>query len=230
MQLTPEATVTDEHVGPLANSASLYEAQVERAVIDSEEALAKAGDLYKFINNHIKKGEDARTGLVKPLNDHVKWINAQFKPVKEQLENVRGALKKKMDTYVAEQRRIQEQAAAEAKKKAEEEALARAEKFEQEGNKEAAEAVVEAAASLPDTVPKTDIARGNYNSSTSSRADWKGEVVDLKVMLGAIIRGDLPEDFITVNQSRIDAFARSKKVEKEKWGIRLFKKVTAMVR
>lgn len=228
MELTTQTA--EEQIQPLAKNTSELAEQVERAVVDSEESLSKAGDLYKIITTQIKKGEEARTALVKPLNDHVKWINQQFKPISTQLEGLKSTLKGKMDVFVEEQRKIADEKAAEERQKAEEEAMARAAELEQSGDKEAAAAALDAAAELPDTAPRSAIARGNYGSSTSSRVDWKGECVDLKELCAAIGRGDLPTDFVSVNQAKLNAFAAKKKVEKTNWGLRLYKKVSASVR
>lgn len=226
--------MTAEQVGetmaPIRTTGADLLGQAERAQITNAEILAQAGDLYKIINNQIKKNEDARKALVKPLNDHVKFINAQFKESGSAFTQAKDILKTKMDIFVAEEERIQAEEARKAKEKAEAEALEAAAKHEAAGDTETAEAVVEAAADLPTTVPKTEIKRGNFGS-TSSKTTWHGEVVDVNAFLQAIIDGVLPaEEFITVNQSRLDKLARDKKVEKTNFGIRLFKKVSAAVR
>lgn len=217
-------------IEPISNAIGQLASQVERAEITDQDSLSNGGDLYAIIRNQIKKSEDARTFLVKPLNDHVKSINDQFKPNKEKLEELQKKLKSKMDVFVtAEQKRIDAEAEAE-RKAAEEEALQRAAEAEAAGNNELAEDIVETAAEAPVETVKSPIARGNYGSSTSSRADWKGECVSVKELCAAIGRGDIPEDFISVNQARLNKFALDKKVEKTNFGIKLYKKISASVR
>lgn len=229
MAIATEESVIGE-VKPLIDNAENLEAQVARAEITNDEILAQAGDLYKIINSQLKKTEEARKSLVDPLNKHVKWINTQFKPVTDKIKVIKGNLKDKMDAFVAEKTRIARELAEAERKAAEEEALKRAEELEKQGDKAAAENVVDAAASLPQTAPKGNIARGSYGSSTSSRSDWRAECVDLKEMCAAIGRGELPTDFVTVNQVKLNALATAKKEEKTKWGIRIFEKISATVR
>lgn len=230
MEIVPQTAVTEDHVNPLSVNADQLEEQVNLAEVNNDESLSKAGDLYKIIDTQLKKGEDARKSLVSPLNNHVKWINAQFKPISDRLTAIKNTLKGKMDGFVAEQRKIAEAKAEEERRKAEEEAMQRASELEQQGDAEAAAAVIDAAADLPTTVPKGEISRGNYGSSTSARVDWKGECVNLQEMCAAIGRGDLPTEFVSVNQAKLNAFATKKKVEKTNWGVRLYKKVSASVR
>jgi hypothetical protein len=226
--MTPEGLT--EKVKPITNAISQLEAQAERAIINSDESLATGGDLYKIINSQIKKNDEARTSLVKPLNDHVKWINSQFKPNADSLDSILKNLKAKMNTYVSERQKKLDQEAAEQKRLAEEEALNRAAEHEAAGNSELANDIVESAASMPTAAPKAAIARGGYGGATSSRTDWKGECVSVKELCAAIGRGDIPEDFITVNQAKLNALALSKKEEKTNFGIRLYKNVSASVR
>ena len=72
--------LTSETIAPLQVTGTQLAEQVERALVTNDETLSKAGDLYKIIGNQIKKSEDGRKFLVKPLNDHVRSINNQFKP------------------------------------------------------------------------------------------------------------------------------------------------------
>lgn len=219
-----------EKVAPFVTKGADLLGQAERAVISNAEILAQAGDLYKIINTQIKATDEARTFLVKPLNDHVKAINAQFKKTAEPMNEAKTILKTKMDEYVAEETRIQEEANAKAKAEAEEAALKSAEKHEAAGDNVTAQAVVEAAADLPDAVSKAPKARGNLGSTTSSRTDWKGEVVDIKAFLQAIIDGHIPESFIEIKQVELDKLAKSRKIEKTNLGIKIYKKVSASIR
>jgi len=217
-------------VEPISNATKQLRAQVDRAEIVDQKSLSKGGDLYKIVASQLLKSEDARKFLVGPLNDHVKAINDEFRPNTTALEKLKKDLKSKMDVFVtAEQKRLDEEAEAQ-RLAAEEEALQRASEAEAEGNTELADDIVDTAADAPDAKTKAPTARGDYGSSTSSRTDWKGECVSVKDLCAAIGRGDLPEDFITVNQARLNKFALEKKVEKTNFGIKLFKKISASVR
>jgi len=217
-------------VNPISNAIKQLAAQVTRAEIVDEDTNAMGGDLYKIITNQINKSEDARKFLVQPLNDHVKTINAEFKPNKESLELLKKTLKDKLDAYAQKKQAEVDRVAKEEREAAEAAALERATEAEADGNKELANDIVEQAAELPDSKSKGEISRGDYGSSTSTRTDWKGECVSVKELCAAIGRGDLPEDFITVNQARLNKFALDKKIEKTNFGIKLYKKISASIR
>jgi len=226
--LTPEQIGEKTSVVKAAGDDLLGQAQ--RAEISNPEILAQAGDLYKVINTQLKKSEEARKALTKPLKDHCKWIEKQFKETEQPLNDAKVVLKTKMDDYVALEAKAQEEANRKAREQAEAEALEAAAKHEASGDTETAEAVVEAAADLPDVVQKTPIARGNLGASTSTRTDWKARIVDSKAFFQAIADGDIPEEFVTINQSKLDDLAKSRKVEKTNLGIEVYKKVSASVR
>jgi len=230
MALSQEPAVTDDTIKPLQVTAEQLADQVTRVAVTDEDSLSKAGDLYKIIMNQIKKGDESRTSLVKPLNDHVKWINNQFKPLTTQLTKLKNEVKAKMDVFVSAKRKLELEEAAKVKKAAEDEALKLAAQLEKAGNTEAAANVVEAAAALPDTVPKAAIARGNYGSSTATKSNWNAEIVDMKAFLQAIIDGHIPEDFIEVKQAKLTALAVSRKVEKTNFGIKISQTFSASVR
>jgi len=230
MELLPETAVAEQHISPLSAGIDQLEGQVTRAEVSDDDSLSKAGDLYKIIGSQEKKSEDARKKLVQPLNLHVKWINNQFKPLTERLKLIKNSLKGKMDIFVAEKTRIEQEQAEAARKAAEEEALQRAAELEKQGQAEVADKVIEAAAELPSTVPKSAPARGDYGSTTSARTDWKAEIVDIKAFLQAIIDGHIPEDYIEIKQSKLNSLATAKKVEKTNFGIKIFKTVSASIR
>lgn len=231
--MTTPTIVTDgklaETKNPIANAIKQLSGQVERAKIVDEDTNAAGGDLYKIINNQLKKNDEARTALVKPLNEHVKWINAQFKPNTEALEGLKLTLKSKLDKYAEEKQAELDRIAEEQRKAAEEEALARAEAAQADGDTELAETIVDEAASV-EHKKQTQISRGNFGSATSTRTDWKAECIDVKALCLAIANGDLPESFITVNQAELNKLAVSKKIEKTNFGIKIYKKVSASVR
>lgn len=226
--MSPESL--GKQTGPIISKGANLLEQVGRVVITDDDVLATAGDLAKVINTQIKKSDEARTGLVKPLNDHVKWINAQFKETVEPMNKAKAELKEKMDAYVSERHERQEKEAAEARKLAEQEAIDRASVAENEGDTDTAEAIMDAAADLPEAVAKKPIARGDYGASTSTKTTWHGEIANLNDFLQAIIDGHIPPDYIEVSQAKLNSLATAKKVEKTNFGIKLFKKVSASVR
>jgi len=226
--MSPESL--GKQTGPLVSKGANLLEQVGRVIINSDDILATAGDLAKVINTQIKKSDEARLALTKPLKDHCKWIESQFKETVVPMNEAKAGLKIKMDEYVSERHAIQEKAAEEARQLAEKEALESAAAAEESGDTDTAEAIVEAAADLPDSMPKTAIARGDLGASTSTKTTWHGEVVDIKAFLKAIIDGDIPEDFIEISQAKLNKLATNHKIEKTNLGIKVFKKISAAVR
>jgi len=226
--MSPEAL--GKQTGPLVSKGANLLEQVGRVIITDDDILATAGDLAKVINTQIKKSDEARLALTKPLKDHCKWIEAQFKETVIPMNEAKASLKIKMDKYVSVRHAEQEKAAAEARQLAEKEALESAEAAEKSGDTDTAEAIVEAAADLPTSVPKTAIARGDLGASTSTKTTWHGQIDDFNAFLQAIIDGHIPPDYIEVNQAKLNKLATTKKVEKTNFGIKLFKKVSASVR
>lgn len=226
--MSPESL--GKQTGPLVSKGANLLEQVGRVIIIDDDVLATAGDLAKVINTQIKKSNEARLALTKPLKDHCKWIETQFKETTVPMEDAKATLAGKMNAYVADRHEKQEAAAEEARQLAEKEALERAEQAEKEGDTDTAEAIVEAATELPDTVAKAPIARGDYGASTSTKTNWVAEVTDTKAFLQAIIDGNIQEDFIEIKQAKLNALAVSRKIEKTNFGITISKKITAAVR
>lgn len=90
----------------------------------------KAGAFFASIKAKIKEVEAERTKRVKPLNDTVKLINADFKGIADQLEAVLKVVEKPMLDFKREeerQRREAEEAARKERERLEAEARAKAE-------------------------------------------------------------------------------------------------------
>ena len=226
--MSPEAL--GKQTGPLKSKGANLLEQVGRVVITDDDVLAAAGDLAKVINVQIKKSDEARLSLTKPLKDHCKFIEAQFKETVKPMSEAKVTLAGKMNTYVSERQIRLDKKAKEARELAEKEALESAAEAEASGDTDTADAIVEAAAELPTSVPKTAIARGNLGASVSTKVTWHGKINNMKAFLQAIIDGNIPEDFIEVSQAKLNKLATDKKTEKINFGIELFKKTSAAVR
>lgn len=70
---------------------------------------ADAIEAGKQIKTLMKKVEDARTGLVAPLNDQVKTVNNYAKSIKEPLEQVEGHIKSELARFAVEQEKIKQE-------------------------------------------------------------------------------------------------------------------------
>lgn len=109
--------------------------------------------------------EEARTKLVKPLNDHVKFINSQFKVHTSKLEDLQTKIKKGIGAYLL---------AEEKKAREEEEARLKAIKEENAKREEEGKAPV-----MMESVERpSTISRSETGGKTSAKKVWKFEVVD----------------------------------------------------
>lgn len=79
-----------------ADTSVIMQKMNEIVLIEDPQQEARAVEFLKQIKMRLKVCDDARTRLVKPLNDHVKMINAEFKtttdPLNEADQRVRGAI------------------------------------------------------------------------------------------------------------------------------------------
>jgi hypothetical protein len=131
-----EIATIDSHqtaVATLVDSAKTH-----RIVDDLTRGMA--ADLRNALKTAEKRVEDARTALVKPLNDHVKSINARFRPMTDQLADAVRAI----DAEIIRDRRARE-AAAEAERQRLERERAEQERKQEEARREEARQAAEKA-------------------------------------------------------------------------------------
>lgn len=130
----------DEQVQQMTSDATAVVELAEAFEIDSPEMYTAAGNELKRIKTRIKDNEEARKALVKPLNDHVKFINDQFREPVNLLKKAEQIIKKSILAYDQEQERIRR----EQQRKAEEAARAEEERLRKEAEEKAAKARAEA--------------------------------------------------------------------------------------
>lgn len=81
-------------------------AQAEAIEVHDEESAALATGVTREIQRRRKAAEAERKELVGPLNSTVKKINERFKQAMAPFEEADGIVRKKLQTYTAEQERI----------------------------------------------------------------------------------------------------------------------------
>ena len=91
--LTPSDLGTQ--VVPFTTNANELVSQAERAVIESQKQFNMSVDFIKVCTQQTTRAEEIRKSLVKPLNEHVKWINAQFSPIKDRIAQAKSIMNKK---------------------------------------------------------------------------------------------------------------------------------------
>ena len=132
----------------------------------------------------------------------------------DRLDRAEATVKPKLLAYqrdeeekrLAEQRRLQSIADEKARRE-QEKLAAQAAKAEASGKTEKAEALREAAATVE--APVIAVASRVETKGSSIRMTWKGEVIDMAALIAAAAPGTVAASFIEVNQSAVDAFARS---------------------
>ena len=172
----------------------------EKLTIRTPEQYQNAAELLQRIKGVVKRSEADRTAQVKPLNDQVALINAEFKPVKTAAENAERVIKAGIADY---QKRAREAAEAEEallrdlRAKEEAKLLAQAEKAQARGNENRAAELQDRAAMLPvaqvaPVAPKVD--------GLSTRKVWKWELVDM---------AQVKPDYLIVDDKAVDALVKS---------------------
>ena len=138
-----ELAVIESHGSVVANLVD--QARTHR--ITDDFTRSQAADLRGALKQAEARVEDARTSLVKPLNDHVRAINARFKPFTDGLaaavRSIDGEIlrdrRQREAAVEAERRRLEAEAAAK-RRRLEEEQAARAREAEETARREAAAA------------------------------------------------------------------------------------------
>lgn len=174
--LTTDLSVVPSH----SDRATELVIEAQRCEIIDTTGYGRGGDLIRAMREHFDKTEAARTKLVKPLNDHVKMINAEFKKITEPLSNAMSYVRGRMTAHSnkVEAARIAEE--AELQKKRDAEAIKQAEKLEKAGKPELAETVLEQAASAPVVDTRMDTVHGDITGATSSTSKvWKCTIKSL---------------------------------------------------
>lgn len=148
-------------------------------VISDEGSAITANDLLTFVATAKKKLEAQRVFLVKPLNDHVKNINAEFKEWVKPLDKADKVVRGKMLDFQREQEALRIEV-----ERLEAERLAA---IPDDLN----EALAEDLPDLPTPVSRT--IEGSQGS-TSVRKTWAYEVLD---------EGLVPREYLTVDEGAI---------------------------
>lgn len=207
---TPATLLTQSQ--PLIDNANNLTVQANKAVVSNAEEFATATDFVRICQGQINQADDARKAIVQPLNDHVGWINDQFRPITTALTTAKKTVSIKAATWKqAEDKRVRDEA-IEQQRLADEQAIKDAEDAAEAGDEERAEAILEVAAETPAPVMKAPVGRGTLTGATgSTRTNWKGKVEldDITSVCKAIAEGKLPSNMIKDwNKTVMNALAK----------------------
>ncbi len=194
---TPATLLTRSQ--PLIDNANSLTEQAERAEVTDMKSFENATDFVKICQGQYNSAEDHRKALTGPLNDHVKWINEQFRPITDSFTAAKKKVSDKAAIWKrAEDKRVRE-AAIEEQRIADEQAIKDAEAAQEVGDEDRAEAILEVAAETPAPISRAPAARGTLTGATgSTKTTWKGEVKfdDIQEVCKAIAEGKLPSNII----------------------------------
>lgn len=123
----------DETMQAIKKDQTTLAATCSAITVTDEASMGIAAEVLAQVKGRIKRIEDKRTEYVKPLNDTVKTINADFKaaaaPYLEMEKQLKGAIGTFVDAQrkaaAEEQRRLEAERSKEADKLAKEEGISR---------------------------------------------------------------------------------------------------------
>ena len=172
-------------------------------VIIDEEGAGNANELLVFITNAKRKLEEQRVFLVKPLNDHVKDINAAFKGWVEPLDTANAVVRRKMLDFQQEQEALR----------------AEAQQLEQERLEQEDDFPDFAPVFIQEPIPAVPRSIKGDSGSTSVRKTWTFEVTDETLV---------PREYLVVDEGVISLAIR--KGIRDIPGVRIFQQESLSVR
>ena len=182
----------------------------------------RAGEILgqiKALRREIDAGYDS---IIEKANAAHKEAIAKKKEADEPLARAEAILKPQMLAFVNEQRRKageeERRQREEARKKAEQEQLEAAMQAEAEGDKEAAEAIIQEPVYVPPIQVKAEIPKV---SGFSIREQWTFEIVDEK---------KIPREYLIVDEVNIGKVVRAMKDKTSIPGIRAYNALSAAMR
>lgn len=238
MEISTQRALAVAELTPIVTDIAAFAGTIEGIDVADEETQGQVGDLVKMMQHRRRKLEDKRESLVKPLNSVVREINALFKPPRDQIDEIVGLAKKKMNRFAQaqvaienEKKRIERQEAERERREAAElaEALRKKAGIDAEPIAETvvreAEKKVEKAAEAP----KVAASRGQESTVIVSKT-YRAEVVDILELAQAVADGKLPTKVIEPNMTALNDIARTLKDEGTINGVRFYQHVSTSVR
>ncbi len=183
--------------------------QAGRAEIAERKDYENGTDFRKVVSGIRKRLEDQRKGLVDPYGQRVRGVNAEFKKVRDVLDQADTQVKGKMTVWHNAEEKRQRDLQEKQRKEKEESDLAAAQEAEEAGDAATSEAILNMATEVPEPEAKPAIGRGELTGAASVATKvWTGSVHSIKDACQAIADGHLPEDSVVFPQSKLNALAR----------------------
>ena len=238
MEISTQRALAVAELTPIVTDIAAFAGTIEGIDVADEETQGQVGDLVKMMQHRRRKLEDKRESLVKPLNSVVREINALFKPPRDQIDEIVGIAKKKMNRFAQAQvaiaqeaARIKRETAERERKEAEELAEALRKKAGADAEPIAETVVREAEKKVEKAAeaPKVAASRGQESTVIVSKS-YKAEVVDILELARAVADGKLPTKVIEPNMTALNDIARTLKDEGTINGVRFYQHVSTSVR
>lgn len=194
----------------LRDEAHQIEVGVKMAIretgIHDDQEMKVATDTLAQVNAFLKRAEEARTFIVKPLNDHVKLINAEFKKITDPLTFADRSIRNAMSAFyqAKERARLEEQVRLDAQAKAD---------AAIQGTPSLIPEVVADLAPAVDKTVKTEAATAGF------RDNWTYEIIDAALV---------PREYLTVDGPAITKAVKSG--VREIAGVRIFNEPVVAMR
>lgn len=188
-------------VREVASTSAMMKASVELLKVDSQESALDASRMLVSLKSARQQVEQKRKFLTGPLREHIKRIDAMFKPHADLLEEADQLLRTKLLGYQTQQ--------AEKARTEQAKLLAEAEQAQAAGNGNAALALATTASQLGLSQSTQHVEDG----SVQSKKVWTFEVEDL---------GKVPNEYFTLDETKVRAAIRAG--VREVPGLRIFQK------
>ncbi len=212
----PEPTA---EIATVASNTSTLVTLADSLVVASSAEMANGTDLLAQIKALLKRSEAARDVLVRPLNEHVRMINAQFKTVTEPLAGAERTIKAKMLAFAVEQERRAHEEAQRLHREAQERALAEIVNLDEAGETVAAEVALSfAVAAKPDEV-RAEATTTLSGNTASVRKVWDFELTDI---------AKVPKGFLALDEAKVREAIRGG--VRDIPGIRIYQKESLAIR
>ena len=215
-----ETQPIENEIQPIATAGAELLIQANRGEVTDDASAEKMTDLTKFAKTQLKKSEDARKALVKPLNDHVKWINGEFKKAQEPLQEAEKVAKSKIGAYLSEKQRKEREEQERIRREEEERRLQEAARLEDEGDLSGAEELLDSAPTAA-TAPASSPVRGDMGGTASTMKVAKVRITDMAAAAKA-----RPDLFNLAEQQAIRALKAGESIP----GLELYEEETVVIR
>lgn len=214
----------------LAGQVDVWELTAIELDVVNQAGLERGAALLRDIKALVAEIQKSTRPVIQAAKAAHSAALKQEKDLLAPLEEAETLIKRKVQTYVTEEeRKAREQAALEAAaaREQQEKAEREARELAEMGEHELAEHVREeaaAATALP-IVPAPPKAQGIVTPET-----WHFEVVDLKALVSAVARGDVPLAALLANEKVLGQQARALRAELQWPGVRVYSQRGVTVR